>query len=250
MQNREQWSPGKYVIRNGRLRSTRDSSKLKTASRLVTDLVAARYDEAIRTYARGDLIDLGCGNVPLFLAYKDRVNSVTCVDWPATRHKVDHLDHELDLTENLPFPDNTYSTIILSDVLEHIPSPGQLLSEMHRILAPGGVAIINTPFLYWVHEAPHDYYRYTEYALQRFANDAGFRVISLEPIGGLPEVLADFIAKKPRVIPIIGHLFRKSTSILIQKITWVFVHSLGKSLSRKTSKRFPMGYFMIVEKQQ
>jgi ubiquinone/menaquinone biosynthesis C-methylase UbiE len=234
MQNREQWSPGKYVIRNGRLRSTRDSSKLKTASRLVTDLVAARYDEAIRTYARGDLIDLGCGNVPLFLAYKDRVNSVTCVDWPATRHKVDHLDHELDLTENLPFPDNTYSTIILSDVLEHIPSPGQLLSEMHRILAPGGVAIINTPFLYWVHEAPHDYYRYTEYALQRFSNDAGFRVISLEPIGGLPEVLADFIAKKPRVIPIIGHLFR----------------NLGKSLSRKTSKRFPMGYFMIVEKQQ
>ena len=120
---------------------------------------------------------------------------------------------------------------------------------MHRILAPGGVAIINVPFLYWVHEAPHDYYRYTEFALQRFAEDSGFRVISLEPIGGLPEVLADFIAKKPRVIPLIGHLFRKPTSILIQKMTWVFVHSLGKSLSRKTAKRFPMGYFMIVEKQ-
>lgn len=249
MQNKEKWSPGKYVIRNGRLRATRDSSKLKTASRLVTDLVAARYDKAIQTYARGDLIDLGCGNVPLFLAYKDRVSSITCVDWPATRHKVDHLDHELDITEKLPFPDNSFSTIILSDVLEHIPEPGKLWLEMHRILEPEGVAIINVPFLYWVHEAPHDYYRYTEYALERFASNSSFSVISLEPIGGLPEVLADFIAKKPRVIPIIGHIFRKPTSILIQKITWVFVHSLGKSLSRKTAKRFPMGYFMIVQKQ-
>jgi ubiquinone/menaquinone biosynthesis C-methylase UbiE len=249
MQNQEKWSPGKYVIRSGRLRATHDTSKLKRASRLVTDLVAARYDEAIRAYAKGDLIDLGCGNVPLFLAYKDRVNSITCVDWPATRHKVDHLDHEIDLTQRLPFPDNSFSTIILSDVLEHIPNPGQLWSEMYRILTPGGVAIINVPFLYWVHEAPHDYYRYTEYALERFANDSNFSVISLEPIGGLPEVLADFIAKNPRVIPVIGHIFRKLTSILIQKITWVFVHSVGKSLSRKTSKKFPMGYFMIVEKQ-
>jgi ubiquinone/menaquinone biosynthesis C-methylase UbiE len=235
MQTKLTWSPGKYVIRNGRLRATRDKSKLKTASRLVTDLVAARYEKAIQTYARGDLIDLGCGAVPLFLAYKDRVSSITCVDWPATKHKIDHLDHEVDLTEKLPFPDNSFSTIILSDVLEHIPNPGQLWSEMYRILTPGGVAIINVPFLYWVHEAPHDYYRYTEYALEHFANNSNFNVVSLEPIGGLPEVLADFIAKKPGVIPVIGHIFRKLTSILIQKITWVFVHSVGKSLSRKTS---------------
>lgn len=248
MQNEDKWSPGKYVIKKGRLRATRDTSKLKTASRLVTDLVAARYDQAIRTYARGNLIDLGCGNVPLYLAYRDRVSSITCVDWPATRHKVDHLDHELDLTQTLPFPDASFDTIILSDVLEHIPEPGKLWSEMYRILAPGGVAIVNTPFLYWVHEAPHDYYRYTEFALQRFANDSDFNLISLEPIGGLPEVLADLVAKKPRVIPLIGHLFRRPTSVLIQKITWVFVHSLGKSLSRKTSKRFPLGYFMVVEK--
>lgn len=249
MKNRESWSPGKYELRNGRLRATRDTSRLKRSSRLVTDLVAARYEKAIQAYARGDLVDLGCGNVPLYLAYRDRVDSITCVDWPATKHRLDHLDHEVDLTRSLPFADDSFGTIILSDVLEHIPNPDHLWSEMYRILAPRGVAIINVPFLYWVHEAPHDYYRYTEFALQRFASDSGFSVISLEPIGGLPEVLADFIAKKPRVIPIIGHLFRKSTTILVQKITWAFVHGPGKSLSVKTSKKFPMGYFMVVEKQ-
>lgn len=248
MQNKDKWSPGKYDIRNGRLRATRDTSRLKRSSRLVTDLVAARYEKAINTHARGDLIDLGCGQVPLFQAYRDKVSSITCVDWPATPHKTDHLDHHVDLTETLPFSDNSFDTIILSDVLEHIPEPGRLWSEMYRILAPKGVAIINVPFFYWVHEAPHDYYRYTEFALQRFANNAGLKLISLEPIGGLPEILADLIAKKPQVIPIFGHLFRRLTSILIQKITWVFVHSLGRSLSRKTSRQFPFGYFMVVEK--
>ena len=48
----------------------------------------------------------------------------------------------------------------------------------------------------------HDYYRYTEHALERFANNSNLNVISPEPIAGLPEVLADFIAKKPRVIPL------------------------------------------------
>ncbi len=248
MKNQDKWSPGKYVLRNGRLRATRDTAKLKRSSRLVTDLVAARYERAIDTYARGNLIDLGCGNVPLFLAYRDKASSITCVDWPATRHKLDHLDHEVDLTQSLPFSEGAFDTIILSDVLEHIPNPGQLWSEMYRILASGGVAIINVPFFYWLHEAPHDYYRYTEWALARFAEESGFKVVSLEPIGGIPEILADLIAKNPRAIPLIGHLFRKTTSILIQKITWVYVHSIGKSFSRKTAKRFPMGYFMVVEK--
>lgn len=236
------------MIRGGRLRASRDTSKLKLSSRLVADLVAARYDEAIRSHARGHLVDLGCGEVPLFLAYKDRVSSITCVDWPSTPHKIDHIDHKQDLSKKLPFEDGAFDTIILSDVLEHIPEPGRLWSEMYRILAPGGVALINTPFMYWIHEAPHDYFRYTEFALKRFASNANFSVVSLQPIGGLPEVLADLIAKKPGVIPLIGHLFRKPTAILVQKITWVFINSLGRSLSAKTSKRFPLGYFMIVKK--
>jgi SAM-dependent methyltransferase len=249
MKNEENWSPGKYEIRNGRLRSTRDTSRLKRASRLVADLVAARYEAAIGTYARGRLADLGCGRVPLYLAYKDRVSSITCVDWPATKHKADHLDHEVDLTQELPFADDAFDTIILSDVLEHIPVPGRLWSEMHRILAPGGVVILNVPFLYWIHETPHDYFRYTEFSLRRFAEESNFKVVSLEPIGGLPEVFADFIAKNPRMLPIIGHIFRRSTMVLVQKIAWVYVHSLGKSLSARTAKKFPMGYFMIVRKE-
>ena len=250
MQNIEHWSPGKYEFRNGRLRSTRDSSRLKTASRLVTDLVAKRYDIAIRTYASGDLADLGCGAVPLYIAYRDRVNSITCVDWPASKHKIDHLDFKVDLTQPLPFDDQQFDTIILSDVLEHLPEPGLLWNEMHRILRPGGVAIINVPFFYWVHEAPFDFYRYTEFALRRFAEQSDFEVESLEATGGLPEVMADLIAKKPRVIPVIGHLFRKMTSVLVQKMTWAYVHGIGKSMSRKTASRFPLGYFMVVRRKK
>ena len=155
---------------------------------------------------------------------------------------------QVDLTQTLPFGDQAFDTIILSDVLEHLPEPGRLWTEMNRILRPGGVALINVPFFYWLHEVPHDYYRFTEFALKRFAQESGFEVISLEPIGGLPEVLADLIAKKPRVIPVFGHMFRRLTAISVQKITWVYVRSIGKSMSRKTADRFPLGYFLVARK--
>jgi hypothetical protein len=66
MQNRNKWAPSKYVYRNGKLRASRDRKALRFSSRLVTDLVAEVYDAYIPVHATGTLIDLGCGNVPLY----------------------------------------------------------------------------------------------------------------------------------------------------------------------------------------
>ena len=54
---------------------------------------------------------------------------------------------------------------------------------------------MNVPFYYWLHERPHDYYRYTEYALRRFAETAGFNFLLIKTLGGVPEIIADILAK-------------------------------------------------------
>jgi hypothetical protein len=59
-----------------------------------------------------------CGKVPLYATYRELVTDAICVDWGNTEHKNRHLDRELDLTNNLPFRDDEFDTIILSDVLE------------------------------------------------------------------------------------------------------------------------------------
>lgn len=46
----------------------------------------------------------------------------------------------------LPFEDNSYDFIICNHVLEHIPNDTKAMSELYRVLAPGGTAIVQVPY--------------------------------------------------------------------------------------------------------
>jgi SAM-dependent methyltransferase len=67
--------------------------------------------------------------------------------------------------------------------MEHVPEPSQFLGEIYRVLKPGGVVIMTTPFLVPLHEEPHDYYRYTRHAIQYLLTKSGFKNIEIEPFG-------------------------------------------------------------------
>ncbi len=245
MRNSEIWEPSKYVVRNGKLLASRDPDEVSVGSRLVADIVAQHYADNLEIHAKGKLLDLGCGQVPLYGAYKDLVAENICVDWANTRHKNNYLDHECDLGEPLPFADSEFDTIILSDVLEHVPNPEMLWAEMWRVLKPSGKLIMNVPFLYCLHEKPHDFYRYTEFALRRFADQVGLDILQLEAIGGSPEVFADMTAKHLQFVPLVGSPLAR----LVQFLTRQFIRTtVGRRLSSKTAEAFPLGYFLVAEK--
>lgn len=54
------------------------------------------------------------------------------------------VNHRFDLTD-IPMPAATYDAIICSHVLEHIPDDRKAMAELHRILKPGGWAILQVP---------------------------------------------------------------------------------------------------------
>ena len=138
-----------------------------------------------------------------------------------------------------------FDTIILSDVLEHLPEPESLWREMHRVLASEGKLLMNVPFYYWLHEQPHDYYRYTEFALRRFADVSGFELIHLDAIGGAPEIMADLFAKNIRRVPKLG----SSLARLAQWLTARFIATrLGRRCSESSRQAFPLGYFLVAQK--
>ncbi len=245
MRNPLSWTPSKFVYRGGHLAGSRDVREVGVASRLSADLIAACYGRELPLRAKGRLLDLGFGKVPLYAAYKDFVSACVCVDWENTAHKNPYIDRECDLTQPLPFADRRFDTIILSDVLEHIPTPEALCGEISRVLAPGGYLILNVPFYYWLHEEPHDYYRYTEYALRRFVDLAGLRLVVFEATGGSPELLADVLAKHLVRMPLVGN----PLAVFVQWATSRFVRArLGRKVSRSTSRKFPFGYFLVAEK--
>ena len=102
------------------------------------------------------------------------------------------VTHTLDITA-IPFPDGTYDVVMANHVLEHIPDDRKAMSELFRILKPGGFGILSVPInpsrttTYenpaivgkserWAHFSAHDHLRYygTDFA-DRLAG-VGFRV--------------------------------------------------------------------------
>jgi 2-polyprenyl-3-methyl-5-hydroxy-6-metoxy-1,4-benzoquinol methylase len=243
MRNAADWQPTKYVVKAGKLRATTDTRELSAGSRLMADLVAAAYERSFKVHATGKLLDMGCGKVPLYSAYRPYVSDIQCIDWSNSPHGPIYLDKECDLTEAIPYADQSFDTIVLSDVLEHLPEPSACWKEMHRLLKPGGKVLLNVPFLYQIHEAPNDYYRYTEFALRRFADQSGFEVVELSSLGGATEVLADIVAK------LLANARLKIVAIWVQALARALKKTaIGKRIRKLTDTRFPLGYFMVVTK--
>lgn len=91
---------------------------------------------------------------------------------------------------SLPFRDASFDTLLLLDVLEHLPDPQAALAEVARVLAPGGRLLLTVPFLYPIHDDPHDYQRYTRNGLRVALERAGLRVGRLEAHGRALETAA------------------------------------------------------------
>jgi SAM-dependent methyltransferase len=237
MRCKEAWRPTKFVLIDGQLRGDPSGTHLSVGSRLLGDLVAPHYQAALKSCARGRLLDLGCGNVPLFEAYREMVDEVICVDWPQSLHQQQHVDAFADLTQPLPFADASFDTVVLSDVLEHIPDPENLLSEISRVLRPEGSVVIGVPFFYWLHEVPHDFNRYTRYQLERLIKRAGLQLVHLTEIGGSPEVIADVVgktlARRPRV-----------AAAFVAFARWVLKRGYVQRLSQQNRSQFPLAYIL------
>jgi len=130
----------------------------------------ARYSHVIK----GRVVDLGCGTAPYKHDILKIANEYIGVDWENSFHDTASVDRFADLTKTLPMPDGYADTVTAFQVMEHIPDPSFFLSECHRILRSGGRILITVPYLWHIHEAPHDYARYTRHGLERLLSTAGF----------------------------------------------------------------------------
>ena len=196
MRNVDKWHETKYSIKNGRMYASDDSAELGSGSYLMASLIAEEYSDLIAKYANGSLLDIGCGKVPMYGLYKNHIDNCTCVDWGNSLHGNEYIDIETDISQELPLEDNSFDTIICSDVLEHIWNPEFTLSELKRVCRKGGHIIINTPFSYWMHEVPYDYHRYTPFFYEKYAEqNSDIELIESKCVGGWREVLVDIIGK-------------------------------------------------------
>ena len=145
--------------------------------------ISDKWLESYSKYYKGTLVDLGCGEAPhknYFLQYVDKYIGV---DWTNTLHN-SKADIISDLNKKIEIENDFADTIISLSVMEHLCEPQIFLNESYRILKKDGTIILGVPWMWWIHEAPHDYFRYTPYGLKYMFEKAGYKDIQVQPTTG------------------------------------------------------------------
>lgn len=130
--------------------------------------------------ASGRVLDVGCAD-----RWVERALSPQCsylaLDYPDTGAAIYHArPHVYATASALPLANDCIDTALLLEVTEHLADPDLALAEVARVLRPGGRLLLSMPFLYPIHDAPHDYQRFTEHGLRRRVEAAGLKIESLE----------------------------------------------------------------------
>ena len=179
-------------------------SSIKENSRCISDATAGSRDyfelattnlslyralrQAAERHARGRLLDAGAGRMAYRRMLEEFCGAYESLDFSAPAAG-GSLDHVADL-QDTGLPDAHYDSIFCTQVLQHLPEPEQALREIARLLRPGGKAILSVPHLVWLHNEPHDYWRFTGHGLRHLVEKVGLRLVSVEPVGGLVCFLA------------------------------------------------------------
>ena len=123
--------------------------------------------------ATGDtVLDIGCSQGIASIILGREGFSVTGIDIQPSRIEYANADLESEPEDvrdrvrfqvgngaRLEFADDTVDTVLLGEVIEHLAVPERLLSEIRRVLKPGGRLVLTTPF----GRSPHHDHKQTFY---------------------------------------------------------------------------------------
>lgn len=141
----------------------------------------------LKAVATGRVIDIGCAD-----RWVERQLPPGCeyigIDYLATGKLMYGARPDLFAdAATLPLQDASADTVVILEVVEHLRHPREALHEIARVLRPQGRLMLTMPFLYPIHDAPHDYQRYTAHGLAREIEAAGLRMDRIEPSLGSSE---------------------------------------------------------------
>jgi SAM-dependent methyltransferase len=193
----------------------------------------------IRQFApelEGKLLDFGCGTKPY-----ERFFNVTAyigLDYENEGHP--HANEQIDVFYDgkiIPFPDKTFDAVLATEVFEHVFHLEDTLKELNRVLKEGGKMLVTLPFVWYEHEIPYDFARYSSYGIIDLLQRNGFRILKIQKTTNFIETLTQMcvvylntnLLQWLGYIPFFGKIIRL-TIIGFSNIWGVF---LGKILPKR-----------------
>lgn len=172
--------------------------------------------------ACGLMLDIGCGDKPYEINFLPFVDTYFGLEYsPKSGYRGNRADVAGDAAA-LPFADETYNTILCTEVLEHVKNPENVISEIARVLKPEGIVITTAPFVFPKHDA-FDYFRYTNDGLAVIMERHGLEIVEVQPLSGTGITLAMMINL---YIFDIGFLWTKwlyPIGLILRPIIWLLI---------------------------
>jgi ubiquinone/menaquinone biosynthesis C-methylase UbiE len=147
----------------------------------------------------------------------------------------------------LPFKDNEFDNVLCTEVLEHLHTPVVAIAEMARVLKDGGTIILTTRFMFPIHDAPGDYFRYTKYGLRYLFRD--WEILELKEETNVMETFAVLLQRLGYQSSLKGGKFTKAIVFIcariISKLSWILKEGYGDiERSSREDNFMSSGYYL------
>lgn len=93
------------------------------------------------------------------------------------------VDMVLDVYDLATVFSDRFTSVVCSEVLEHLEWPREAMRQMFHVIRPGGQIVLTAPFSFPVHAYPDDFFRYTPSGIQSLLVEAGFKVTGIQEAG-------------------------------------------------------------------
>jgi len=230
------------------------AGKLKFYGRFLFDLQVATVYRDLRKVLpnlRGDVLDVGCGMSPYKCLLARGETRYVGID---VRNGGDFDNSNDDVTyfdgHHIPFGTGSFDAVICTEVLEHVPHFQGLIDEVHRVLKPGGRAIVTVPWSARYHYIPQDYFRYTPSALAIIFEE--WADADVEPRGTDVSAIASKVAvlwwrniwpRRPARVMLVPFSWALTPVVLVVMLT---AHLC--TIARVGDQSDPLGYTVIATK--
>lgn len=157
-----------------------------------------------QSYFEGKILDVGAGDQPYRKQFTKISNYISTNTRQHYKDQSEEMNKFTDIwikdASELPFEDNEMDGVLCFQVLSVIEKPDLFFKETERILKPGGKFLLTTDFLYptW---SDQDRGRYSKQQLERFADEAGLKVIKIESFGGIRSLFFSLLGRRIRSYP-------------------------------------------------
>ena len=106
------------------------------------------------------------------------------------------VDRVEDVTR-ISLPDESVGTILCIETFEHVFEVHRGFDEVFRVLKPGGLFVITSPFYFHIHGYPDDYWRMTPSCLKRWMSRYEGRICGFQGAASTPHTVMALGFKRP-----------------------------------------------------